>query len=305
MPFPACRTARAKRVAVRARSALRHFAYEVREKRRPLSTAVSKRLDRPRPASPLPAEDARDDLLRGEKARRGGHEGDAADQPLPFRHKFAGGGEGRRGRIHRQNLRDARAPELPAHDAREGAAARLFDVGDAEIGGEPVARAHTGEHGRARRPRRTDEGDLVCDGIDAVRHEGIAGKVEQVRRIRPVKDGEGGDGAGGVDVLRARGHHLRLVFAEGGVQGDELAVQVALRDGIPVHEGERAHARTHERLRRVRAHPADAEHGDVRTAQFLKIFLPDERKLAGVRAVHTAPPLRFYTIIPPRTPLRK
>ena len=66
------------------------------------------------------------------------------------------------------------------------------------------------------------------------------------------------------------------------MQRDKLAVQIALGDGVAVDKGERADACTHERLRRVRADAADAEHRDVRRPQLCKIFLADERDLARV-----------------------
>ena len=81
------------------------------------------------------------------------------------------------------------------------------------------------------------------------------------------------------------------------MQRDQLAVEVALRDGVAVHEGERADARAHQRFRRERAHPADAEHRDVRGAQRRPALLAEQRDLAHIRLlpVHTAPPVFFFS----------
>ena len=66
------------------------------------------------------------------------------------------------------------------------------------------------------------------------------------------------------------------------MQRHELAVEVALRDGVAVDEGEGTDPRPHERLRRVRTDAADTEHGDGRAAQFFEVFFPDKGKFARI-----------------------
>ena len=81
-------------------------------------------------------------------------------------------------------------------------------------------------------------------------------------------------------------HDARLVFAQRGAQGDELAVQVAFRHGVAVYKGQTAHARPHQRFRRERTHAADAEHIHMRGAKLSKIFFSDERDLAPICLYH-------------------
>ena len=67
----------------------------------------------------------------------------------------------------------------------------------------------------------------------------------------------------GVDVAAARSERVGLILANGGVQCLELTVQIRGADSVIVDECQLADARAHQRLDRVAAHAAKAEHGHM------------------------------------------
>ena len=71
----------------------------------------------------------------------------------------------------------------------------------------------------------------------------------------------GGHPAVRIDVGDAPRHDLHLGLADGGVEGDELTVQIGETDHIIVNKVDRAHAAPGQRLGAVAAHAADTEHG--------------------------------------------
>ena len=66
-----------------------------------------------------------------------------------------------------------------------------------------------------------------------------------------------------IDVIAACGEGVGLIFADGGVQCLELTVQIRGADSVVVDERQFADARAHQRLDRVAAHAAKAEHGHM------------------------------------------
>ena len=71
----------------------------------------------------------------------------------------------------------------------------------------------------------------------------------------------------GIDVAAARGKGVGLVLTEGGMQRFKLAIQVCGAYGVIVDERQLADARAHQRLDRVAADTAKAEHGHVAVLQ--------------------------------------
>ena len=165
-------------------------------------------------------------------------------------------------------------PELAAHDPREGAARRLGEVGEAEPPGvELVARAEGGYDRHAAGERRLYQVQLAAHEVDAV-----GDIVESGGQDLPVSGAvEGRDGAylrvrGYVAQPRGEGGGLRL--ADGGAEGLQLAVYVALGDGVGVYERELAHAGAAERLGAPGADAAEPDDRDVRARE------PVHRRLA-------------------------
>ena len=97
------------------------------------------------------------------------------------------------------------------------------------------------------------------------------------------------DGDVRVDVVHARGHDGRLRLTDRGVQRAALAVDVALADGVLVHERERADAGTGQRLGAPAAHAAEAEHRHAAAAQARERGLAKEHLRADGLLGHSAP----------------
>ena len=76
-----------------------------------------------------------------------------------------------------------------------------------------------------------------------------------------------------VDLLDALLRHVHLVLAHGPARGEDLAVQIRQADPVVVDEVQRADAAAHQRLHRVAAHAADAEHGHAGMKQPLHTVL--------------------------------
>ena len=70
------------------------------------------------------------------------------------------------------------------------------------------------------------------------------------------------------------------------MQGEELAVQVRQTHLIAVDQIDRADTAAHERLRRVAAHAADAEHRDARRLQPRHRRLAEQQLRAGKGVIH-------------------
>ena len=97
------------------------------------------------------------------------------------------------------------------------------------------------------------------------------------------------DGNAGVNIAHARGHHLRLRQADRGMQCAALAVDVALADGVLVHERERADTGARQRFGAPAAHAAETEHRNTAAAQTCERVAAEQHLGAQGLLAHSAP----------------
>ena len=158
-------------------------------------------------------------------------------------------------------LGDAHFPQLFADPGGQGAAACVAEVAHEELAAVQASPcSHGRDDGDARFVGGTHEGHLAGHGIDGVDHH-IRPRCQQVRQGLRVNEGHAGIHiAVRVDVPHAGRGHLGLGLAEGGAQGEELAVEVAGAHHIVIHEAQVAHARPGQGFHGKRPHPPQAEH---------------------------------------------
>ncbi len=91
----------------------------------------------------------------------------------------------------------------------------------------------------------------------------IAGEIERLTGIRPIKQVENLRLAIWVDILDASGRRLGFGLPQGAMQGDELTVAVAQRHSVVVHKADAANARPRQPFGDIGADAADAaqQHG--------------------------------------------
>ena len=97
------------------------------------------------------------------------------------------------------------------------------------------------------------------------------------------------DGNAGVNIARARCHHLRLWQADRGMQRTALTVDVALADGVLVHECERADTGARQRFGAPAAHAAETEHRNTAAAQTCERVAAEQHLGAQGLLAHSAP----------------
>ena len=137
--------------------------------------------------------------------------------------------------------------------------------------------------------RRADQVHLAGHEVDAVGNVIILRVEKPLPRRRLVALHTRVNGNVRVDVVHARGHDGRLRLADRGVQRAALAVDVALADGVLVHERERADPGTGKRLGAPAAHAAEAEHRNAAAAQARERGLAEEHLRADGLLGHSAP----------------
>ena len=223
-----------------------------------------------------------DDLPRHDKPHGRGGEGNAGrGGTAVVAHQI--GGNGRLVRPYAEELLHTPLLQLTAHDAGEGVGLGLGYVADAEgLGVELVARAHGGDEWSPYGLTAYRQLDLGGYGIHAVGHEIVSGQVKILGVLGKVEADRGGHLAGGVDVLDALGHDLRLGTAHGGVKGYGLSVDVGEGYHVTVNEVDAPHSRASQSLGQMPAYAADAEdrHGGVLQAE--KAILTKEGGGAGM-----------------------
>ena len=88
-------------------------------------------------------------------------------------------------------------------------------------------------------------------------------EVKLVRSVRAEKDLHGFHPCARIDVQHPALCCLGLGKTQGGVEGQELPVQVGQADGIIVHQGKLPHTGPGQGFHRVAADTAQAEDGNV------------------------------------------
>ena len=191
--------------------------------------------------------------------------------------------------------------ELAAHDAREGAARGLGQVGYAQaLRVELAARAEGGDYrdaaakgGLDEVKLAADEVDAVCDVVEALRQDAAVFGVVQRRDGPYVRLGR--------NVAQPRGEGFGLGQPHGGAQGLELAVDVALGDEVGVYERERADTGAAERFGAPGAHAAQPDDRDARAHKPLRRRAAQQH-LHALRPLHNAPPQGFGSMIAQNAP---
>ena len=161
--------------------------------------------------------------------------------------------------------------KLLPHDPGQGTAAGLADVGDGKLGGiQLVAGAQSGDGGDLALPGIHNETELAGNKIDAVGNIAVICVEEGQLILLGVELADGADAAVGVDVPDPVSHGLRLKFAQGGVEGAELAVEVGDAHGVVVDQCDGAHTGPGQSLCGVAAHSADAKDGNMALLQLFQ-----------------------------------
>ena len=206
-------------------------------------------------------------------------------------------GQGGLGGIDHRQMNDAPlAQPLPQHPGQR-AGVCFGKVGDGKAGGiQLVARTHAADDGRACRPAAADQLHLGGDAVDGVDHiiqrvEGEGRRVFLAEKLLPAEHLRLG-----LDVADAPGHHLHLWLAHRGGQGDQLAVDIALADGVAVHQQDPAYAGPCQRFCREGANAPHAEHRHKGPGKPIHALLSQQkgRALGAVCPAHRMVP-------PPRT----
>ena len=133
----------------------------------------------------------------------------------------------------------------------------------------PSARAAAGHHGNMVFVAAHEQQHLVRHVVNGIKDEIEFQREQFDGGLRVEKFLLRRHAAVGIDGADAFGHHLDLGAAHGFGERVELAVDVGHADFVQIHERQRADAGTRQRLRRPRAHAADADDTDVRGAQFV------------------------------------
>ena len=139
-----------------------------------------------------------------------------------------------------------------------------------------IPRAHGGEKRHALGCCADGEVDFGFHGVNGVDYEIVLRKRELPGVLGQIKFCDRCHAAVGVDVADTLRHDVDLPSADGGVQGDQLAVDIGFRHGIGVDDGQRADPHAGERFADVAADPADPEHGDVRAVKFFHGGVPEQ-----------------------------
>ena len=194
-------------------------------------------------------------------------------------------------RVDDLEVLDAALAALRAHHAREWADGRFVNIRHAERRGvHLIARTHGADDGRAAAVRLLHERELARHGVDGVHDIIILRKVELLRRFGQVEHLMFSHDAVRVDRQNALLGDVHLVFADGLARGEDLAVDVRQAHAVVVDEIERAHAGARQRLHRIAAHAADAEHRHTRLRQPLHGVLSQNELCAGKLIKHTKLP---------------
>ena len=139
------------------------------------------------------------------------------------------------------------------------------------------ARAHAADDGNPGALRLLDELELARHGVDGVDDVVILREVELHRRLRRVKRLVGVYDRVRVDLVDALLRHVDLVLPHGLARGENLAVQIRQTHPVIVDEIQRAHAAARQRLHRIAAHAADAEHRHAGAKQPIHAVLPQKQ----------------------------
>jgi hypothetical protein len=113
-----------------------------------------------------------------------------------------------------------------------------------------------------------EQKDLGREGIDAVDDTIILLGLKQLNKALVAQVFvEGGDLAVGVDVVQTLPEEVGLRLPHGGMEGDNLAVDIGGGDGVTVNDGHPPHTCPAEHLGGIAPDPAEAYHEDLRRLQ--------------------------------------
>ena len=110
--------------------------------------------------------------------------------------------------------------------------------------------------------------DLGGNRVHSVQHKVIIGHVKPRFDIVGDKGFDRRDLAFRADVPVARRRRGDLIQPEGGIQRDELTIEIGRRDHITIDDGEMPDARANQRFSGIGSHTADTEEQDTRVIQF-------------------------------------
>ena len=188
---------------------------------------------------------------------------------------------------------DALFPQpLPQH-AGQGTGVGFCQIGDHKFGGiQLVAGAHAADDGRVHRLGAADQLHLGRNRVDGVNHIGKCRKIKGIGVFLAEKALPGLHDDGGVDVPDALCHDLHLGPSHGGAQGHDLPVQVALTDGVIIHQQQAAYAGARQRFTGKTAYAAHAEYGNIGVFQLVHTLFAQKQGGAAVfyRYIHRMHP---------------
>ena len=159
----------------------------------------------------------------------------------------------------------------------------LGDVGGEDLGGVGLASAaHAADYGKAEGVGVEEEEDFGREGVDAIDNAVVGVGVEELDgAVVAEKFLQGGDVAVGVDVEEAVAKEECFRLADGGAEGDELAVEVGGAHGVAVDEGETSHAGTAQLLGGIAPYSAKADNKDMGGLEPLDALLAKEQLGSG------------------------
>lgn len=204
-------------------------------------------------------------LGREEQTCRGGHEGQASGRASSTARvdviRVVGmARDGRFRGIDNGQMENSSRLQFPSHHARKRTHRRACKVGDDQLFGVHfIARAHGAKHGNAELIRADGKLHLRGNRVDGVDDNVILGKVDFVRIFGQIKHGERRHLRFGIDIRDTLLHDLGFIFADGGMERDELTVDIGHGHVVGINERDRADADSRKRLRAERADTADTE----------------------------------------------
>ena len=126
-----------------------------------------------------------------------------------------------------------------------------------------VACAHTTDDGRAHVVTKFDEQKFACNCVDGVYNVVELGKIKLVGGLRIKTNATRIHLAIGVDIGNATHCHIHLALSNCGLQRVQLAVDVAWRKNVVIHQSDFANTSASKRLHRVTSHTTNAKNGNV------------------------------------------
>lgn len=135
------------------------------------------------------------------------------------------------------------------------------------------------------------QGDLRAHRVHRVNHIIEGREIELVSRLGKEEALARTHDARRIDRGHALGRHLRLWTPDSAHRGDNLPVEVRGIHRVGVDEIERPHPAASQRLHRIAAHSANAEHGHPSRRQAVETISPQQQPRPREKVIHESTPI--------------